>query len=103
VRARCSGQPLGWLALSGKVSATVRSRFDRQSSRQTSAAARGRKGTLLYERTLGQGQTVRFSGHRLWIRVGAPWNLDTTLDGKPVQLPATVGNVIAIPSGLENG
>ena len=60
-------------------------------------------GTLLYERTLGQGQTVRFSGPRLWIRVGAPWNLDTTLNGKPVQLPATVGNVIAMPSGLENG
>ena len=51
----------------------------------------------------GRGQTVRFSAPRLWIRVGAPWNLDTTLNGKPVQLPATVGNVIAIPSGLENG
>ena len=60
-------------------------------------------GTPLYERTLGQGQTVRFSGPRLWIRVGAPWNLDATLNGKPVQMPATVGNIIAMPSGLENG
>jgi hypothetical protein len=60
-------------------------------------------GTLLYERTLEQGQTVRFSAPRLWIRVGAPWNLDTTLNGKPVQLPATLGNVIARPNGLENG
>jgi cytoskeleton protein RodZ len=60
-------------------------------------------GTLLYRRTLEQGQTVRFSGPRLWIRVGAPWNLDATLNGKPVQLPATVGNVIAKSSGLENG
>jgi hypothetical protein len=60
-------------------------------------------GTPLYERTLGQGQTVRFSGPRLWIRVGAPWNLNATLNGKPVQLPATVGSVIAMPSGLENG
>jgi transcriptional regulator with XRE-family HTH domain len=60
-------------------------------------------GTLLYGRTLEQGQTVRFSGPRLWIRVGAPWNLDATLNGKPVPLPATVGNVIAKSSGLENG
>jgi hypothetical protein len=57
----------------------------------------------LYERTLGQGQTVRFSGPPLWIGVGAPWNLDATLNGKPVQMPATVGNIVAIPSGLENG
>jgi hypothetical protein len=60
-------------------------------------------GTLLYERTLGQGQAVGFSGPRLWIRIGAPWNLDATLNGKPVQLPGSLGNVVATPRGLQAG
>ncbi len=60
-------------------------------------------GRLLYERTLEQGQTVRFSGPRLWIRVGAPWNLVATLNGKRVRLPGSLGNVIATPNGLRSG
>jgi hypothetical protein len=56
-------------------------------------------GKLLYERTLEQGQTVGFSGPRLWIRIGAPWNLDATLNGKRVQLPGSLGNVVATPRG----
>jgi hypothetical protein len=56
-------------------------------------------GRLLYERTLEHGQTVGFSGPRLWIRVGAPWNLDATLNGKHVQLPSSIGNVVATPRG----
>ena len=56
-------------------------------------------GRLLYERTLEQGQAVGFSGPRLWIRLGAPWNLDATLNGKRVQLPGSLGNVVATPSG----
>jgi hypothetical protein len=60
-------------------------------------------GRLLYERTLEQGQTVGFSGTRLWIRIGAPWNLDATLNGKRVQLPGSIGNVVATPRGLQVG
>jgi len=56
-------------------------------------------GRLLYERTLEQGQAVAFSGPRLWIRIGAPWNLDATLNGKRVQLPGSIGNVVATPRG----
>jgi len=56
-------------------------------------------GRVLYERTLEQGQAVGFSGPRLWIRIGAPWNLDATLNGKPVQLPGSLGNVVATPGG----
>jgi cytoskeleton protein RodZ len=60
-------------------------------------------GRLLYERTLEQGRAVRFSGARLWIRIGAPWNLIATLNGKRVQLPDSLGNVIATPNGLQSG
>jgi hypothetical protein len=60
-------------------------------------------GRLLYERTLEQGQTVGFSGRRLWIRIGAPWNLHATLNGKRVQLPSSIGNVVATPRGLQAG
>jgi hypothetical protein len=60
-------------------------------------------GRLLYERTLEQGQAVGFSGLNLWIRIGAPWNLDATLNGKPVQLPGSLGNVVATPRGLQAG
>jgi len=58
-------------------------------------------GRVLYERTLEQGQAVGFSGSRLWIRIGAPWNLDATLNGKGVQLPGSLGNVVATPRGLQ--
>jgi cytoskeleton protein RodZ len=57
-------------------------------------------GSLVYERTLEQGRTARFVSTRLWIRIGAPWNLDATLNGKAVQLPASTGDVVATPTGL---
>jgi hypothetical protein len=57
-------------------------------------------GRVLYETTLQAGKTARFSGTRLWIRIGAPWNLLATLNGKPVVLPSALGNVVVTPSGL---
>lgn len=57
-------------------------------------------GRLVYERTLEQGQTARFVSPRLWIRIGAPWNLDAVLNGKAVQLPAATGDVVVTPTGL---
>jgi cytoskeleton protein RodZ len=57
-------------------------------------------GKLVYERTLEQGQTAHFASTRLWIRIGAPWNLDATLNGKAVQLPASTGDVVVTPTGL---
>jgi hypothetical protein len=55
---------------------------------------------LVYERTLEQGRTARFVSPRLWIRIGAPWNLDATVNGKAVQLPASTGDVVVTPTGL---
>jgi hypothetical protein len=34
------------------------------------------------------------------MRIGAPWNLDATLNGKPIQLPAATGDVVVTPAGL---
>jgi hypothetical protein len=55
---------------------------------------------LVYERTLEQGRTAHFVSTRLWIRIGAPWNVDATLNGKAVQLPAATGDVVVTPAGL---
>jgi cytoskeleton protein RodZ len=59
-------------------------------------------GQTVFERTLQPSQTARFTlAHRhLWMRIGAPWNLDATLDGKPIQLPAATGDVVVTPAGL---
>lgn len=57
-------------------------------------------GRAVYARTLEQGRSARFSSTRLWIRIGAPWNLDATLNGKAVQLPASTGDVVVTPAGL---
>ena len=45
-------------------------------------------------------QTVRFVAKRLWIRMGAPWNLDAQLNAKTVQLTRTVGNVLVTGTNL---
>jgi cytoskeleton protein RodZ len=57
-------------------------------------------GRLVYERTLEQGRTAHFVSTRLWIRIGAPWNVDATLNGRAVQLPAATGDVVVTPAGL---
>jgi transcriptional regulator with XRE-family HTH domain len=60
-------------------------------------------GPTVYERTLTTGQTVRFGlGRRLWIRVGAPWNLEATSGSTSLtaELPTRTGDVTAGPSGL---
>lgn len=60
-------------------------------------------GKTVYEQTLQQGQVVRFGLRRaLFIRLGAPWNLDASIGGRPVTaaLPAQTGNVRAAASGI---
>jgi hypothetical protein len=60
-------------------------------------------GRTLVERTLQPGQSVRFGLLKpLWIRLGAPWNLNATLDGRTAtaRLPAHTGDFVANSSGL---
>jgi cytoskeletal protein RodZ len=59
-------------------------------------------GRVLYERTLQLGERAQFAGRNLWIRIGAPWNIDATLNGKRVQLPASVADVMVTPSELRS-
>jgi len=58
-------------------------------------------GRPIYERMLEPGQTARFVGTRFWMRVGAPWNVDATLNGARAQLPASTGNVVVTAHGLQ--
>ena len=68
-----------------------------------SARLGSRAGPTLYEGLLRQGETVRLRGKQLWVRLGAPWNLDARLNGKPVhELPPTTGNVLITRAGLQS-
>jgi transcriptional regulator with XRE-family HTH domain len=59
-----------------------------------------RTGRALYIGALQPRGTVRFIAKRLWIRMGAPWNLDAQLNGTTVQLTPTVGNVFVTGTGV---
>ena len=49
----------------------------------------GPAGPVLYERTLAQGSTLRLPvGRALWVRIGAPWNLDLSVAGSAVTATA---------------
>ena len=62
----------------------------------------GASGPVLFERTLAQGATLRLPvGTALWVRIGAPWNLDLSVGGRPVAgLPTTAANVLVSRSGI---
>lgn len=59
-------------------------------------------GQVVYERTLQPGQRAQFGGKQLWIRIGAPWNVDATLNGKRVALPVSVADVIVTARALRS-
>jgi cytoskeleton protein RodZ len=66
-----------------------------------SVRAGGPDGRVLYEGMVAEGGQVRVSGRRLWVRIGAPWNLEASLNGRPLQgLPADTGNVLVTPAGI---
>jgi cytoskeletal protein RodZ len=62
----------------------------------------GATGTLVYQGVLQQGQTLPLTLRtRMWVRVGAPWNLDVTVAGKRASgLPNQVGDVYLGRAGL---
>jgi transcriptional regulator with XRE-family HTH domain len=62
----------------------------------------GPNGRVIYTGTLAQGGTIRFSLRRpLWIRLGAPWNLDATIAAKPAHgMPTRTGNILVTPTGI---
>jgi len=62
-------------------------------------------GPVVYEHILQQGGTLRFGLRKaLWIRIGAPSNLDASIGHRSVSsaLPTNTGDVIATSAGLAN-
>jgi cytoskeleton protein RodZ len=57
-------------------------------------------GGYLYEGSLEQGQSLRFAGRRLWIRLGAPQNLEASVNGAPASLPDDTANVVVTAAGV---
>jgi transcriptional regulator with XRE-family HTH domain len=61
-------------------------------------------GRTIYQQTLEPGQSARFALRQpLFIRLGAPWNIDTTIGHRSVTaaLPRHTGNILATTSGLK--
>lgn len=61
-----------------------------------------RAGRNLYEGTLEQGQSLRFAARRLWIRLGAPSNLEASLKGARVRLPEDTASVVVTAAGVRS-
>jgi Helix-turn-helix domain len=59
-----------------------------------------REGRIIFRDTLETGGHVRFEAGRLWIRLGAPWNLIATLNGRPVALPDRIASIVVTPKGV---
>jgi hypothetical protein len=59
-----------------------------------------RTGRNLHEGILEQGQSLRFAARRLWIRLGAPSNLEARLKGARVRLPDDTASVVVTTAGL---
>ncbi len=60
-------------------------------------------GRVVYQQTLRQGQAVRFGLRKLlWIRLGAPWNVDAALGRRQTTsaLPGRTGDILAAATGL---
>ncbi len=46
------------------------------------------RGAILFDGTLTRGATIGLSGERLWIRLGAPWNVDARAGDRQLDLRA---------------
>ncbi len=57
-------------------------------------------GKVLFENTLASGRHLRFARRRLWVRVGAPWNLTLQAAGKRLAIPLqATGNMVVTDEG----
>jgi cytoskeleton protein RodZ len=65
-----------------------------------SVRQRSEHGRQLFEGTLEPGDSRRFADGPLWIRIGAPWNLEASRAGRRLPLPQTVANVVVTASGI---
>jgi len=47
-------------------------------------------GKVLYAHVLSAGRHIRVDGRKLWVTVGAPWNLSVKANGHPLEVPSKV-------------
>jgi hypothetical protein len=57
-------------------------------------------GRVLFEGILATGQSIRFQGKRLWLRLGAPAGLRARLDGRSLALPDRTSTILVREGGL---
>jgi hypothetical protein len=57
-------------------------------------------GDVVWQGTLARGKALQLHGRRLWLRLGAPENLNARLGGKRVGLPEGASTLVATRSGL---
>lgn len=57
-------------------------------------------GKVLFQNTLPSGHHLRFARRRLWVRVGAPWNLGLTAAGHRLAVPLrATGDMLVTAAG----
>jgi cytoskeletal protein RodZ len=57
-------------------------------------------GKVLFQNTLAHGRHLRFARRRLWVRVGAPWNLTLAAAGTRLPIPLqTTGDMLVTAAG----
>ncbi|HEY2787948.1 MAG TPA: helix-turn-helix domain-containing protein [Gaiellales bacterium] len=65
-----------------------------------SVRAGSANGKVLFENTLASGHHLRFARRRLWVRVGAPWNLGLAAAGHPLAVPLhATGDMLVTAAG----
>jgi cytoskeleton protein RodZ len=57
-------------------------------------------GRQLFEGMLDPGESRRFGKRRLWLRIGAPWNLVASRGGQRLSLPQGVATVLVTPDAV---
>ena len=63
-----------------------------------SARLGSESGTVLDERVLALGESVRLEGRRIWLSIGAAGNVEITVDGKPRELAPGTVSMLLTPS-----
>jgi hypothetical protein len=58
------------------------------------------QGRRLFEGMLEPGESRRFGERRLWLRIGAPWNLVASRGGHLLSLPQGVASVLVTSGAI---
>jgi hypothetical protein len=94
---RAGVQPAPFLPPAGRASLVLRAaRGDCWISVRRGTAGGG----VLFEGVVKAGRSVSVAAPRLWVRMGAPLNVDATLAGRRVTLPPDTLDVVVTARGV---